>query len=60
MQSVMQAAAHIPSEIGDAPQPTKDGNFDLAGEGGLPKIRQTTQKLCSLFNSMWGLKSVWL
>ena len=31
VQSVMQAAAHIPSEITDAPQPTKDGNFDLAG-----------------------------
>ena len=30
VQSVTQAAAHIPSEIRDAPQPTKDGNFDLA------------------------------
>ena len=27
----MQAAAHIPSEIRDAPRPTKDGSFDLAG-----------------------------
>ena len=31
VQSVMQAAAHIPSEIRDAPRPTKDSNFDLAG-----------------------------
>ena len=31
VQSVMQAAAPIPSEIRDAPRPTKDGNFDLAG-----------------------------
>ena len=31
VQSVMQAAAHIPSEIRDAPRPTKDGIFDLAG-----------------------------
>ena len=31
VQSVMQAATHIPSEIRDAPRPTKDGNFDLAG-----------------------------
>ena len=31
VQSVMQAAAHIPSEIRDAPRPTKDGNFDLVG-----------------------------
>ena len=31
MQSVMQATAHIPSEIRDAPRPPKDGNFDLAG-----------------------------
>ena len=31
VQSVMQAAAHIPSEMRDAPWPTKDGNFDLAG-----------------------------
>ena len=60
MQSVMQAAAHIPSEIGGTPRPTKDGNFDLARQGGLPEIRRTTQKLCSLFTSMWGLKSVWL
>ena len=28
VQSVMQVAAHIPSEIKDAPWPTKDGNFD--------------------------------
>ena len=31
VQSVMQATAHIPSEIRDAPQPTKDINFDLEG-----------------------------
>ena len=31
VQSVLQAAAHIPSEIRDAPRPTKDGNFDLPG-----------------------------
>ena len=31
VQSVMQAAAHIPSEFKDAPRPTKDGIFDLAG-----------------------------
>ena len=31
VQSVMQAATHIPSEIRDAPRPTKEGNFDLAG-----------------------------
>ena len=31
VQSVMQAAAHIPSEIRDTPRPTKDGNLDLAG-----------------------------
>ena len=31
VHSVMQAAAHIPYEIRDAPRPTKDGNFDLAG-----------------------------
>ena len=30
-QSVVQAAAHIPSEIRDAPRPTKDSNFDFAG-----------------------------
>ena len=31
VQSVMQAAAHIPSEIRDAPRRIKDGNFDLVG-----------------------------
>ena len=31
VQSVMQAAAHIPSEIREAPRPTKNVNFDLAG-----------------------------
>ena len=31
VQSVMQAAAHIPSEISDPQGPTKDGNFNLAG-----------------------------
>ena len=31
VQSVMQAAVHVPSEIRDVPRPTKDGNFDLAG-----------------------------
>ena len=31
VQSVMQAAAHIPSEIRGALRPTKDGDFDLAG-----------------------------
>ena len=31
VQSVMQAAAHIPSEIRDAPGPTEDGDFDVAG-----------------------------
>ena len=31
VQSVMQAAAHIPSAIRDALRLTKDGNFDLAG-----------------------------
>ena len=61
VQTVMQAAAHIPSEIMDAARPTKDGNFDLSGGGGaLPEISRTTQKLCSLFNSMRDLKSVWL
>ena len=30
-QSVMQATAHIPLEMRDAPRPTKDGNFGLAG-----------------------------
>ena len=60
VQFVMQAAAHIPSEIRDAPRPTEYGYFDSAGEGGLPKLRRSTQKLCSSFNSMWGLKSVWL
>ena len=31
VQSVMQAAAQIPSKNRDAARPTKDGNFDLAG-----------------------------
>ena len=31
VQSVMQATAHISSETRDAPRPTKDGDFDLAG-----------------------------
>ena len=31
MQSVMQAAAHISSEMRDAPRPAKDGKFHLAG-----------------------------
>ena len=31
VQSVMQAVAQIPSEVRDAPRPTKDCNFDLAG-----------------------------
>ena len=31
VQSVMQAAAHIPSQIRDALRPTKDGYFDLVG-----------------------------
>ena len=31
MQSVTQAAAHIPSEIRHTLRPTEDGNFDLAG-----------------------------
>ena len=59
VESVMQAAAHIPSHIRDAPRSTKDGNFDLAGGGGLPKITPSTQKSCSLLNNRWGLKGVW-
>ena len=31
VQSVMEATAHIPCEIRDAPRSTKEGKFDLAG-----------------------------
>ena len=51
VQSVMHVAAHIPSEIRDAPRPTRDGNFDLAGgrwfardQANQPKVVQLIQQ----------------
>ena len=54
MQSVMQAAAHILSEIRAAPRPTKDENFDLAGGRRFARHRAQQAKVVQLLSQHMG------
>ena len=54
VQSVMQAATHIPSEIRDAPRPTKDGAFDLAGGRWFARDRTKHAKVVQLIQQHVG------
>ena len=54
VQSVMQAAAQIPSEIRDAPRPTKDSNFDLAGGSRFARDQANHAKVVQLIQQHVG------
>ena len=51
---MMQAAAHVLSQIKDAPQPTKDGNFDLAGGRWFARERAKHAKVVQLIQQHVG------